>query len=78
MTPRLPALLWHAIAEVEGAIEELQRRVGKLGLPRETLGTDPETVAVGWQLARDDAKVRAVFQRAAKAGGRRSKRRKAE
>lgn len=64
MTLQLPALLWQAISEVEGAADELARRAGRSGTPKEILGTDPETVALGWELARDIPAVRTGFQRA--------------
>lgn len=64
MTMQLPALLWQAIGEVEGAAQELERRAGRSGTPKEILGTDPEAVALGWQLARDIPAVRLAFQRA--------------
>ncbi len=64
MTMQLPALLWQAISEVEGAPEELARRADRPGTPKEILGTGPETVALGWQLARDMPVVREAFQRA--------------
>lgn len=63
MTGQLPALIWQAISEVEGASAELERRLGRHGNPKELLGTDPATVAAGWQLARDFPSVRAAFQR---------------
>ena len=62
MTRQLPALLWQAIGGVEGAGEELERRAGRSGAPKEILGTDPRTVALGWQLARDLPAVRELFQ----------------
>lgn len=64
MTKELPALLWRAIDEVEGAVVELARRVGRDGSPKAILGTDRESVGPGWQLARDMPQVRVAFQRA--------------
>ena len=64
MTMQLPALLWQAIGEVDGAPAELARRTGRSGTPKEILGTAPETVALGWQLVRDILAVRQAFQRA--------------
>lgn len=64
MTMQLPALLWHAIGEVDGAAKELAGRTGRSGTPKEILGTDPATVAFGWQLVRDLPEVRAAFQKA--------------
>lgn len=62
MTGQLPALVWQAVSEVDGAAAELERRLGRHGTPKELLGTDPATVAAGWQLARDFPNVRAAFQ----------------
>lgn len=64
MTKQLPALLWQAVGEAEGAGEELSRRAGMEGPPKNVLGVDPVSVALGWQLARDLPQVRAAFQRA--------------
>lgn len=64
MTKELPALLWQAIDEVEGAPEELAKRAGRDGSPKDILGTDPVLVAFGWQLAREMPHVRAAFQQA--------------
>lgn len=64
MTKELPALLWQAIDEVEGAPEELAKRAGRDGSPKDILGTDPEWVALGWQLVREMPHVRAAFQQA--------------
>lgn len=63
MTGQLPALVWQAISDVDGAAEELARRLKKDGSPKELLGVDPATVAPGWQLVRDLTEVRAAFQR---------------
>jgi hypothetical protein len=64
MTKELPALLWQAIEEADGAAEELAKRTERDGSPKHILGTRPESVAPGWQLARDSPQVRAAFQRA--------------
>lgn len=64
MTSQLPALLWQAITEIDGAAEELVARTGKSGTPKEILGTHPATVAPGWKLARELHEVRDAFQKA--------------
>lgn len=64
MTKELPPLLWQAVEEVEGAAEELAKRTERDGSPKDILGTHQESVAPGWQLARDLPQVRASFQRA--------------
>lgn len=64
MTAQLPALLWQAIAKVDGASEELAARAGRGGTPKEILGEDPATVALGWDLVRCNPAVREAFQKA--------------
>ncbi|RZU24370.1 hypothetical protein EV645_0002 [Kribbella rubisoli] len=62
MTAQLPALLWHAISQVEGAADELAKRAGRTGTPKEILGSDSDALVLGWQLVRDLPDVRTQFQ----------------
>jgi hypothetical protein len=64
MTAQLPALLWQAIVKVDGASEELAARAGREGTPKEILGEDPATVALGWGLVRSSPALREAFQTA--------------
>lgn len=64
MTDELPSLLWHAIDSAPEGLSELSARLGRTGRAKQILGTDPDLLAAGWQLARDYPEVRASFQRA--------------
>jgi hypothetical protein len=62
MTAELPPLLWQAIGDVPGAVEELRRVAGRTGSAKEILSASPDHVQLGWQLAREIPEVRTAFQ----------------
>ncbi len=64
MTAQLPPLLWQAIEDAPDALTELRARTGAPGSAKEILGTDPNSLHVGWQLVREFPLARTAFQAA--------------
>lgn len=64
MTAQLPPLLWQAIEDAPDALAELRARTATTGSAKEILGSDPDTLQIGWRLVREFPLARTAFQSA--------------
>jgi len=62
MTAQLPALLWHAIDQDPQALAELRIATGKSGHAKSILSQAGVELAAGWQILRQSATARRIFQ----------------